>query len=125
MFSTVPLSTGSYIHGSLNLGLEQIFFTQNNVLSGTLRFNPVSKFLEVFNGHSWSIVNTTLSINMTHDANQAIDWAIQKMNLEKEARQLAETNDSVKSALDNLNNAQEQLDIILTLIKNDEELKNV
>jgi hypothetical protein len=62
---------------------------------------------------------------MTHDANQAIDWAIQKMNLEKEARQLAETNDSVKSALDNLNNAQEQLDIILTLIKNDDELKNV
>jgi hypothetical protein len=105
---------------------NNLYFYSVDGPSGNLRINPVTRVLEVFTGQNWTQINGNMaSLRLSTDADMALDWAKTKMQEEKKASELAETNSSVKSALDNLHKAQEQLTIIMTLIEKDEELKNV
>jgi hypothetical protein len=51
------------------------------------------------------------------EAHRAIDWVTKKMQQEQEVVALAEKNESVKDALAQLAKAQEQLDIIVALVR--------
>jgi hypothetical protein len=101
---------------------NNIYFYSTDGPSGNLRINPVTRVLEVFTGQNWTQVNGNVaSLRLSADADMALDWAKTKMQEERKAKELAETNPSVKSALDTLHKAQEQLTIIMTLIKDNQE----
>ena len=74
--------------------------------------------MEVFDGSSWmKIYPGSATVGMTGPANAAIDWAIKKMEEEKLWKELAEKNQAVKIALDNLEQARQQVDIVAKLAR--------
>ena len=88
-------------------------------MQGMLRLNGSE--MEVFDGMTWlKIYPGSANVGMTGPANAAIDWAIKKMEEEKELQKLAEKNQAVKIALDNLEQARQQVDIIAKLAREHE-----
>lgn len=94
------------------------YFSMSAPSAGMLRFNGDTRNFEVYNGSTWMTMNgTSASVSMTPDAEQAISWAIQKMAEEKAWKELAENNQAVKIALENLEQARQQLNITATLAR--------
>lgn len=78
--------------------------------------------MEVFDGSSWiKMYGNSAHVGLNGSANEAIDWAIKKMEEEKEWKKLAETNAAVKIALDNLEKARQQVNITAKLAREYEE----
>jgi hypothetical protein len=93
--------------------------------SGMLRWNGNQNQMEVYDGGSntWSpIYGSNASINLNHDAEEALKWAIRKMAEEKEWEQMAKKNKTIETALENLNQAREQLKITTHLVRENERL---
>lgn len=90
--------------------------TSNNPIQGMVRINGSN--MEVYDGSGWVTIHMNdTSIGLNKDADNAISWAIQKMREEKEWQELAESNQAVKIALDNLEQARKQLDITAKLAR--------
>lgn len=93
-------------------------FSMTAPSAGMLRFNGDNRNFEVYDGSSWrAMYGTSASVSMSPDAEQAISWAIQKMAEEKDWKELAENNQAVKIALENLEQARQQLNITATLAR--------
>ncbi len=74
--------------------------------------------MQVFDGSSWiNMYMGNADIGLNGDANSAINWAIKKMKEEEEWKKLAESNQAVKNALNNLEQARQQVDIIAKLAR--------
>lgn len=87
--------------------------------SGAIRWNSNSQGLEVYNGYSWvNISEQTVAVSLDSEIKSAVSWVKKKMHQETEANILAANNSSVRDALAQLTKAQEQLDIIVALVKN-------
>lgn len=88
----------------------------NNPSHGMLRINGYD--LEVFNGVGWQkIYMGEGNIGLNTDANDAINWAIRKMKQEQEWYKLASSNDAVRIALEQLENAKTKLDLTIHLAR--------
>ena len=93
-----------------------VSYNPSNPIQGMLRINGSD--MEVFDGNSWiKMYMSNADVGLSGSANSAIDWAIKKMEQEKEWQQLAEKNQAVKIALDNLEQARRQLDITAKLAR--------
>lgn len=122
----------SYVNGRHTLmggvnSLSGVYFMHGAAApAGNLRINTTTRELEVYTGTQWQRVpNQSLHVDLTPDANEALDWAIRQVRQEREAQQLARTNPSVRSALEAVKSAQEHLSIIITLSKSEEENNHV
>ena len=94
------------------------YFSMSAPSAGMLRFNGDNRNFEVYDGSSWrTMYGTSASVSMSPDAEQAISWAILKMSEEKDWKELAETNQAVKIALENLEQARQQLNITARLAR--------
>jgi hypothetical protein len=83
-----------------------------------MRYNTTNQNLEVFDGNNWIMMNMDYaSAGLTPEAESLLDWAKQKRNEELAWESLAEDNQAVKIALENLNKAQQQLDITAKLAR--------
>jgi hypothetical protein len=88
----------------------------NNPMQGMLRIN--GQDLQTFDGSSWVTVHGSYaSVNLQGSAESAIDWAINQMTKEAEYKELAKTSKSVSIALENLNKAKAELELIAILAK--------
>ena len=85
---------------------------------GNMRYNTSSQRMEVFDGSGWVMLNMgTASVGLSPEAETLLDWARQKRDEEYAWKALAEKNQAVKIALDNLEKAKEQLDITAKLAR--------
>ena len=85
---------------------------------GNLRFNTGNQNMEVFDGNSWVKLNTGVAtIGLNPEAESLLDWAKQKRDEELAWKSLAESNQAVKIALDNLEQARQQVDITAKLAR--------
>ena len=85
---------------------------------GNMRFNTSTQNMEVFDGSSWITLNMDhASIGLNGEAESLLDWARKKRDEELAWQNLAETSQAVKIALDNLEQAKQQLDITAKLAK--------
>jgi hypothetical protein len=85
---------------------------------GNMRYNTTNQNLEVFDGNNWIMMNMDYaSAGLTPEAESLLDWAKQKRNEELAWESLAEDNQAVKIALENLNKARQQLDITAKLAR--------
>jgi len=88
----------------------------NNPSQGTLRINGYE--MEVFDGNTWQkIYMNNADIGLNNDANEAISWAIKRMRQEKEWYELASSNEAVRIALEQLEQAQTRLELTAHLAR--------
>jgi multidrug efflux pump subunit AcrA (membrane-fusion protein) len=74
--------------------------------------------MEVFDGSSWITLNMDhASIGLNGEAESLLDWARKKRDEELTWQNLAATSEAVKIALDNLEQARQQLDITAKLAR--------
>ena len=83
---------------------------------GNMRYNPNSQNIEVYDGSTWIILSAHhANINLTPEAVSLLEWARKKRDEEMMWQSLAKENKAVKIALDNLEQARQQLDITAKL----------
>jgi len=85
---------------------------------GDLRFNTSTQQIEFYNGQTWQIfIMAQATVGLTGTAETAIDWALNKMEQEKEARRMAEQYPAVADALSAVHEAEQQLKMVVTLCR--------
>ncbi len=85
---------------------------------GNMRYNTSSQRMEVFDGTNWVQLNLgSASVGLNAEAESLLDWARDKRNEELMWQSLANDNQAVKIALDNLEKAKQQLKITATLAR--------
>ena len=85
---------------------------------GNMRFNTSTQNMEVFDGNSWMTLNMDYaSVGLNNEAESLLDWARKKRDEELAWQNLAATSQAVKIALDNLEQAKQQLDITAKLAR--------
>jgi 3-dehydroquinate synthase class II len=89
-------------------------------MTGMLRINATE--MEVFNGSSWQMIPSSYAtVSMDQDVLDIVQWARKKRDEEMTWQSLAKDNKAVKIALDNLEQAKEQLKITAHLAKEEYE----
>jgi hypothetical protein len=84
---------------------------------GDLRFNTVHQCLEVYNGSMWQPLSMSdVSVSLTGDAVEAIDWVNQKRKEEHDIQVLAERYPAVADQLAAVREAEEKLRMITLLV---------
>ena len=68
--------------------------------AGMLRWNTGSNTIEVYNGIAWFSVDTTANISLSDPAQQALDWAVKKMQEEERLKDLMTKHPGLKDLND-------------------------
>ena len=85
---------------------------------GNMRYNTSTQNMEVFDGNTWITLKMDYaSVGLNGEAESLLDWARKKRDEELEWQNLAATSEAVKIALDNLEQAKQQLAITAHLAK--------
>ena len=90
--------------------------------AGMMRWNSNMNQMEVNDGNSWiSIAMNYATVELTPETESLLEWARKKRDEETTLHSLAEKNAAVKIALDNLEQAQKQLEITAHLARDYEQ----
>ena len=73
--------------------------------------------MQVYDGAAWLTVRSSVNISLTGVAVEAIDWAMKKMEEEKEARAMAEQYPAVADAMGAVREAEQQLKMVVALCR--------
>jgi hypothetical protein len=119
-----------YVYGSeyltvtSNKGAQPyINMSSSQPMIGALSYDPSIQQMKVFDGNYWQTIGGgSASINLTSNAINILKWAEKKMLAEAECNKLAETNPTVRDLMDQIKKKEEQLSIVLTLIKEEEKV---
>jgi hypothetical protein len=85
---------------------------------GNMRYNTSNQCMEVFDGSTWVMLNMShASVGLNSEAESLLDWARQKRDKEMMWKSLANDNKAVKIALDNLEQARQQLELTTILAR--------
>ncbi len=94
------------------------YINMSNPSAGMMRYNGNNQNIEVYDGSVWiQMYGKNVDINLSPMVQTAVDWAMRKMAEEAEYARLADSNEAVKIALENVRKAREQLDITAKLVK--------
>jgi len=97
-----------------------VSYNPGNPAQGCLRINGSD--MEVFDGTVWQrIYMNNADVGLNNDANEAISWAIKRMRQEEEWYKLASTNEAVRIALEQLEQARTRLELTAHLARDYEE----
>jgi hypothetical protein len=108
-------SNSSYIF--LSQTNSKAYFSPGASGAGMVRYNPNIGRMEVNDGSVWLGLGDDIHLALSNDAIAVIDWAKNKMAEEAEIKQLAESRPALKTALDNVEQARRELDLIFNLSK--------
>ena len=94
------------------------YINPSQPMTGMMRFNGSSSSMEVYDGNGWQrIGGGSGNIDLSQRAQAILKWAEKKMLEEQEWQQLAETSSAVKIALENLKEAERQLNVTAKLAR--------
>ena len=86
--------------------------------AGMLRYNSNSSNIEVYDGVTWLTLSSGhIQISLDGVTQEAVQWARRQMEKEKRLEELAKRHPAVADALAAVTQAQEQLDIVTTLVQ--------
>lgn len=91
----------------------------NGPAAGMVRYNTGTQALEAFDGMVWMRIATDQSVGLTSDAVDAIHWARDKIIKEQQLKELAKQHPGVADAMQQLQKASEQLEIMVQLVNQD------
>jgi hypothetical protein len=110
--------TGITVSGG-NTALPYVGPNIQNPMTGMMRINGTE--MEVFNGSSWlQLATSYATVGLDQDVLDIVQWARKKRDEEMVWQSLAKDNKAVKIALDNLEQARQQLDITSKLAREHE-----
>ena len=97
-----------------NTALPYVAPNSNNPMTGMIRIHNTE--LEVFNGSSWQLVPSSYAtVSMDQDVLDIMQWARKKRDEETAWYKLASTNEAVRIALDQLEQAKTRLELTAIL----------
>ena len=86
--------------------------------AGILRYNSSSRNIEVYDGVAWLTLSSGhTQISLDSPTQEAVQWARRQMEKEKRLEELAKQHPAVADAVAAVAQAQEQLDIVTTLVQ--------
>jgi hypothetical protein len=90
--------------------------------AGMMRWNPNMNQMEVNDGSSWiSIAMNHATIELTPETEMLLEWARKKRDEEQAWYQLASSNEAVRIALDQLEQAKTKLELTAILARDYEQ----
>ena len=110
-----------YVHG----GNASTFINNNSGLQGVgnVRYNTSNQHFEVWDGNSWIKISMDYAqVGLNPEAESLLDWASKKRDEENSWYKLASTNDAVRIALEQLNQAKTKLELTAILARDHERL---
>lgn len=112
------MSQGKYTTVS-NGYSNPIYFSSTTQLSaGNLRYNPNNQTIEVYDGYSWQMITSShATVGLNHEAENALDWAIQKRREEMELEALAKNNKPIADLIEQRKELDDQIRMVQILIK--------
>ena len=88
---------------------------------GNMRFNTSNQNIEVFDGNSWIMLSTSYAtVDLTFEAQQALEWVQQQRNKELKRESLIKTNPALQKAYDAIKRAEANFDILEKFVENDD-----
>lgn len=112
MINNIVPGPGIRVVGS---GTGTPWIDMNRPSAGMIRFNNV---FEVYDGTHWvTMSGAHPTVELDAGAQAAIRWVNEKMEQEKRLKELANTNPALQDALDALQRAQEQVQIVAALVQ--------
>jgi hypothetical protein len=113
-------SSSPHVYATGGGALPDVHYNPNSPVHGMIRPNGTE--WEVFDGTSWQKIYTgSADIGLNNDADKAINWAIKKMREEEEWYKLATTNEAVRIALEQLEQARSRVELTAILARDYEE----
>jgi hypothetical protein len=89
---------------------------------GNMRYNTANQNMEVFDGNSWVQLNMSYaSVGLNGEAEALLDWARKKRDEEDAWYALATTNEAVRIALEQLEQAKTRLELTAILARDYEQ----
>lgn len=82
--------------------------------AGMVRYNGNLQQLEVNDGAVWLQLGQTSTIGLSHEAEQAVQWAQRQLKREQELAELAKQHPGIKDL-------QEKLEIMIALVKQEQQ----
>jgi hypothetical protein len=77
---------------------------------GNVRYNPNSQNIEICDGNSWQIMNTSYAtVELDYEARELLDWAREKRNEDLKLKELLEKHPAVRDL-------KEKLDVTVALV---------
>jgi len=97
-----------------NTALPYVGPNTSNPMTGMMRINGTE--MEVFNGSSWQMLSTSYAtVGLDQDVLDIVQWARKKRDEENAWYKLATTNESVRIALEQLEQAKTRLELTAIL----------
>ena len=97
-----------------NTALPYIGPNSNNPMTGMMRINGTE--MEVFNGSSWQMLSTSYAtVSLDQDTQDLLLWARKRRDEESKWYALASSNEAVRIALEQLEQAKTRLELTAIL----------
>lgn len=97
-------------------GYPSIYPSNQN--AGTVRFNTSTNSLETWDGATWvGIGNAYASIEPSSQMQEVLEWAMERMLMDRRIQDLIETNPTVADAHATYVKAAEQLAVVAKLVQ--------
>ena len=110
--------TGVTVSGG-NTALPYVGPNSNNPMTGMLRINGTE--MEVFNGSSWQQLSTSYAtVGLDQDILDLVQWARKRRDEESKWYALASSNEAVRIALEQLEQAKTRLELTAILSRDHE-----
>lgn len=110
---------GEYLNVTSNKGAQPwINMSNTQPMIGMLSYDNNSQSMKVFNGTDWmTIGGGSATVNLNPNAISILKWAEQKMQEEKELKELADKNPAINDLLKQIKEKEEQIKMIQTLLE--------
>ena len=96
-----------------------VYYNTSGMSAGMVRY--YNNAFEVYDGSIWiQITNQYANVALSASADTAINWAMKKMQEERELEHLAIEHPAVKAAYENMKRASEQLKTTIILSKDEQ-----
>ena len=103
-----------------NTALPYIGPNSNNPMTGMMRINGTE--IEVFNGSSWQMLSTSYAtVGLDQDVLDIVQWARKRRDEESKWYKLASSNEAVRIALDQLEQAKTRVELTAILARHYEQ----
>ena len=111
-------TTGITVGGG-NTALPYVGPNSNNPMTGMMRINGTE--MEVFNGGSWQQLSTSYAtVGLDQDILDLVQWARKRRDEESKWYALASSNEAVRIALEQLEQAKTRLELTAILSRDHE-----
>lgn len=112
---------GEYLNVTSSKGAQPwINMSSTQPMIGALAYDHNSGSMKVYDGNTWmTIGGGSATVNLSANAVSILKWAEHKMFEEQRLQELAKKHPAIKDLLDQINEKQEQLKVVETLLKDE------